>query len=1110
MESLLKLLSPQASGIVYASAGTGKTWLLISRLLRLLLDDVCPSSILAITFTNKAADEMRDRVAERVLEWNTQTPDKLAASLKEIGIEDVSKYSERARRLYERLLYSTEQLQITTFHAFCQKLISLCPLQSKIPLDFQIAENAVEWQGKAIDILFGTTTLDDKQVAEALDVLYAETRSVNSVRTVLGAFLMRQNDWLNYVSDADEAAERLYKQLAIAETIPVNQIWQNIRDSVVAYSALLGEHKTKKNVEHAECLKKVGTLDELSDEDFNKLNNCIHTTAGEPRQRKLSNALIKSLGEEDVYRLIDLCARISEAITQMRESINRIGNYRLNQAWYLAGNRLLEIYTALKQRHKLLDFDDLESIASKLLTQADYGSNWIQYRLASRIEHILIDEFQDTNPTQWQLLQPLMEEIASQKGGSVFIVGDRKQSIYGFRRADPELQVKAGQWLKEHLSGSEATADISYRSASSVIDFVNRVFGQGDMLPDFKHHLTKLNIKGGIHLFDLFEPVASDEANDVVEWRNPLKTPLLSSQNSRADEAATVAQTIAQLHQHKLIVEDSDGPRPIAYRDILIIARQKTHFDLFTRALRSQRIPVVSSYEAGLLGRLEVADMLQLLAALHNPYNDLALAQVLRSPIYSLSDKHLLELGSQEGLHYFTKLKHLADKEELWSGIYHSFKKWSALCSRLPIHDLLYTIFDQQNLISRYKTSVHPIERDQVQLHLEAFLEYTLDYDSGRYPDIARFLEYAALAQGQGGEVIRPQGQDCVRMMSIHGAKGLEAPVVFLIDCAFTLPHKDTHGVLVDWPTDSQSPRHFVLMPPNENRSLLLSELTETRRDRARKEEMNLLYVALTRAKQYLFISGSGKIKSERKHWYRLIKESCDEQTIFGDDPLEQTESISEKANEPSSESSVDLKLFNNKAPVNTLVQQIGPSRVGMDPKAFLSTPASDDAQRRGTIIHKALELLGRQPYDSLSSFKQAFENYSDADDDERDVCAEEAWSLMQKPELEVLFNKALYSKTYHEMPLLYEDDEGRIVYGKVDQVCITQEQVWVIDYKTGQPPEQHRERFYEQSASRYLPQMRCYKEGLAKLFPSKAIKVSILFTKSGFLYDYPSFDNSI
>ena len=808
------------------------------------MDDVCPGSILAITFTNKAADEMRERVEARVLEWSTQTADDLEAGLKEIGIEDVEKYSGRARHLYERLLHSTEQLQITTFHAFCQKLISLCPLQSGVPLDFRIAENPKEWQGKAIDRLFATTTSKDREIGGALDALYVEIRSVNVMRTILEAFLSRQNDWLSYVSDnsvgAIEADKHLYEQLKIAETQPVADIWQDIRDLVADYATLLGKHGTKKNIEHAQCLGKLVILDELSDDDFDKLSKCVHTKEGLPRQRMLSTskALIKSLGEQGANRLLALYAEISEAVMQMRESINRTNNYCLNQAWYKVGSRVLEIYTALKQQHKLLDFGDLESIASRLLTQSDYGSHWIQYRLASRIEHVLIDEFQDTNPTQWQLLQPLMQEIASQQGGSVFIVGDRKQSIYGFRRADPELQIKAGQWLKEHLSGIEESADISYRSAVQIVDFVNRIFTRNSLLSDFKLHRTKRDIKGGIRIFDLFEPVVVGKANDDGEWRNPLKVPLLSSQNSRAEEAATIAQTVAQLYQSRLTIEDPDGPRPIAYRDILIIARQKTHFELFTRALRRLQIPVVSSYQAGLLNRLEVADMLQLLAALHNPCNDLALAQVLRSPIYSLSDQHLLELGCEEGSHYFTKLKHLADRGEPWSGIYRSFQKWSALCSRLPIHDLLYTIFAEQNLISRYKASVDPIEREQIQLYLEAFLEYTLDYDSGRYPDIARFLEHVALVQDQGEEVLAPEGQDCVRMMSIHGAKGLEAPVVFLIDCAFKLPNKETHDVLVDWPTDGECPRHFVLLPPTAERSQMLSELTETHRSRNLREEM--------------------------------------------------------------------------------------------------------------------------------------------------------------------------------------------------------------------------------------------------------------------------------
>ena len=1115
MKSVVKLLTPQISGIVYASAGTGKTWLLISRLLRLLLDGVCPSSILAITYTNKAADEMRDRVAERILEWNTQNPPQLEASLKQIGIAevDIQRYSKQARHLYEQLLYSSEQIQITTFHAFCQRIISLCPLQSDVPLDFQVTENAPEWQQKSIDILFSTTALADEKIATALDLLYAETHSINNVRTALVAFLNRQNDWLNYVANAadatTEADERLYHQLAIAETQAVEDIWAKIRHSVSDYSDLLSKHPTVKNKEYAECLKALSHLDELTEVDLGKLNNCIHTTTGEARQRKLTKTLINALGTAGADKLIALCDQISCAIVQLRETNNRIGNYRLNQAWYIAASCLLNIYTKLKNQHRLLDFNDLESTASKLLMAAE-DSHGIQYRLASRIEHILIDEFQDTNPTQWQLLQPLLEEIAAQQGGSVFIVGDRKQSIYGFRRAEPELQSKAGRWIKQHMSGYEENMDASYRSAPPIIDFVNQVFVDSGNLPDFKKHETVRNIKGGIHIFDLFEPPPPVQPGNTDEWRNPLRTPLLSAVDARSEEAATVAQTIAQLYHNQFTVEGSDGPRPIKYSDILIIARQKTHFDLFARMLHQQHIPVISSAAAGLLNQLEVTDLLQLLAALNNPYDDLALVQVLRSPIYSLSDQHLLELNSQEGRHYFTKLKCLVDKDELWAGVYNSFTKWSALCGRLPIHDLLYTIYAQQNLISRYRASVPAEQRAQTQLHLEAFLEYVLDYDSGRYPDIARFLDHIDVMR-DGEQVSVAQEQNCVQMMSIHGAKGLEAAVVFMIDCAFKLPHKDTYDVLVGWPADHQRPEYFVLVPPVQKRSKLLVKLTEDRHRRNKKEEMNLLYVALTRAKQYLFISASGKAKSTHENWYQLIKKSCDEQKTFGDNPLAALNSTTPGVVTAASESSVDLKLFSDEVPLNTVPQQIEPSSVvAIDKERFATRATSDEARQHGSMIHQALELLNRQRYDSYAAFKQEFEMHSDGGDELIDACTKEAWLLIHKPELAVLFDKTRYRQSYYEMPLLYEHNEGPIVYGKVDQVCITKDQVWVVDYKTSRPPEHHRERFYQELATRYLPQMRCYKEGVAKLFPNKKIKLSLLFTKSGFLYHYPSLDNSI
>lgn len=1110
----LKLLSPQASGIIYASAGTGKTWLLISRLLRLLLADKRPDSILAITFTNKAADEMRERLAERVLEWHTASDEVLEESLHAIGIDDAAPYYQKARDLYEAMLYSTQPIQITTFHAFCQRIIALCPLQSGTPLTIAIAEHTNELQEAAVDQLFKTASQCDEKITEALDVLFEQANSLDSVRTILKAFFQRQNDWYSYISQqsngAQYATQRLHQQLSFDEALSRDEIWKRLRDSVKTYCELISLHKTKINTECADKLSQIVLMNTLTDKAWQQLNRCIHTNDGKIRQRTLPRVLERKLGKNGSRRLLSLASDISEEIKQFEENLKRKNNYQLNKAWYIAGTKLLEIYTAIKKQRNMLDFNDLERVASKLLGGEVYGSEWLQYRLATRIEHILIDEFQDTNPTQWQLLEPLMAEIAAQEGGSVFIVGDRKQSIYSFRRAEPDLQLKAGDWIKKNLSGSATTINTSYRSAPEIIDFVNQIFSdKAIQLTDFETHQTNKKTTGGVHLFDLFTP---PEKTAPEEWRNPLLQPYKENETaSRSAEATEIAEAISQLLQNNLQIADGNQQRPVQYRDILILARQKTHFDVFARMLRQHDIPVISARDVGLFTNLAVKDMLQLLAVLINPYNNLALAQVLSSPIFSLNEAQLIELSEVKAESWFDKLKQLDHQAtELWQGIYQTLKHWIEKSDSIPIHDLFSQIFIQQNIIRRYRASVHPQESNQVQANLEDFLEYTLDYDSGRYPNLAHFLARAEILQRtEDQQEIAPRQQDCVRMMSIHGAKGLEAPIVFLVDCAALLPNKTTHEALVDWPIDAPRPKHFILLPPIKERSDLLERLTKERQQHQQKEEINLIYVALTRAKQYLFISGSGKEDSTREHWYELIKQQCLKPPQI--DALQaKTTRNKHKLSEPTEKNLTELFEACPKLP--TALQQLSPSSLvtihhpeEIDKSTFLT-----EALIRGTVVHSALELLNSQLFDDFDKFKQTLAvNLPDESLQSNYLlqsCAEEAWQLIHKPELKTLFDDSYYLHTFNEMPILYENSEKQIVYGKMDRVCVADDSVWIVDYKsnriTSQQPTQSD---YQKLASYYAEQMRCYQTGIGRLFPQKKIRTSLLFTQHGFLYDYPA-----
>ncbi len=894
-----ELLTPENSGVVSASAGTGKTWLLVSRILRLLLDGRAPASILAITFTNKAADEMRERLMTRLLQWSTATADELDEHLRQIGIARPASRRRAAAQLYETLLYAPEPVQMTTFHSFCQQMLRLFPLQAGVPLNFQIAEHLEELHERAMDELFAQAARQTGgDFARALDTLFALCNGIENTRSALKAFLMHRNDWLALTRDG--AAPEAFRDDGDGEAGELRDFWQaGIRRRAAQYAEALLNSGTKTNHARGEALQTLAARDTLDDESFDGLYHCFFTQEHKPR-----SVLGKTSPDWFVEALASLdYDSLAGAVGAARERLLERRNERLKVAWRHAGDRLCRIYRGLKRENGLLDFDDLEWEGSQLLLR---GELHLQYRLGGKIEHILVDEFQDTNPGQWQLLLPLLDEIVSQGGGSVFIVGDVKQSIYGFRRADPELQQAAARWLKEKCPGSlHRQMNTSRRSAQPLMECVNRVFSAppdaGQPVPEgFQPHETMRDIAGGVRLLGLHEPAKTPPC----DWRNPLREPRPASQAASGQEAARVAGAIRQLVANGLPVEDGGQQRSLQYGDVMILARQTTHFGDFMQALRTERIPSISAHEQNFLTSLEAADIIALLEFLQNPRRDDALAVVLRSPIYSLSDEQLWQIARTPGDCWQHKLARLAEgsAEEHaegsaedgaaahWRPIERQLASWINLRGQLPPHDLLDRIYHEAGLAQRYRRAVPPPEAGRVGDNLNALLEYALDFDSGRYPDTGRFLENLKTLRRLGGRraaTRAPTDSDCVRLMTIHGAKGLEAPVVFLADCAPAQRHRDTYQALVQWPPGAAKPGQFALLPAKAGRGGALHRLVGQRERRERREDVNLLYVALTRAKQYLFVSASGKPGGH--HWYARISDAVGKNGLLGDDALART-----------------------------------------------------------------------------------------------------------------------------------------------------------------------------------------------------------------------------
>ncbi|MEO5573559.1 MAG: UvrD-helicase domain-containing protein, partial [Gammaproteobacteria bacterium] len=591
--------SPQHNAIVMASAGTGKTWLLVTRIIRLLLAGTRPDAILAISFTRKAAMEMQTRLAQRLFEFVHCTDAALDLHLENIGVEPTPQQRRQARDLYESLLRSEQPPRITTFHAFCQDLLRRFPLEADVPPGFELLEKTAEIERSAQARLFMEATADpDGKPAQALDLLFSNCGA--GAQNALSEFLQQRSDWWAFTEGQANPARFAEAVLAAQLTIDHDADYlkeffcaQTHKD-IAEFIEFLKQHSTATNTHHAELLAGCLGNDEKILQDFLNVKTAFLTDEGKPRSRKASKAQAQFLGEDGQQRFLELHEKLCAGIQIFLEQQARVATYRTNCAWYVSGVRLLDHYQQIKADQRLLDFADLEWKACQLLNHSD-NAEWVQYKLDQRIDHLLVDEFQDTNPTQWNLLLPLLNELAAgtglsstasqpetERNRSAFIVGDGKQSIYRFRRAEPRLLDTAQAFLNENLNASSHHLAESWRSAPAVIEFINQAFAEGplyDRLHVFETHTTHHHeLYGRVEILPLIGvPPTSNlagEAVDVFSFRNPLQQPrLLDEENRHYEEGKLIAKKIKTLLHDATAIGHAHETRPLNYSDIFILLR---------------------------------------------------------------------------------------------------------------------------------------------------------------------------------------------------------------------------------------------------------------------------------------------------------------------------------------------------------------------------------------------------------------------------------------------------------------------------------------------------------------------------------------------------------
>ena len=1145
--------SPQTNVVVHAAAGTGKTWLLTSRIIRLLLEGSEPGSILAITFTRKAASEIHERVTERLLALAGCDEESLPGLLAEIGAGTDAASREAARQLYETHLSAIHNLRTTTFHAFCQEILRRFPLEADVPPGFELIENTAEVVESAWHALDRRALRDQEgQLATALDLLLKECGGVHGVRAVLDDFLAHRSDWWAYTENETDpaafAAARLREILGLTGNAdPLAGFIGDaaIRARLARYRELLSGHATATSRKFVENLSRALSAEAPDASRFAWIRETFIKRDGEPREVKSTRVLQQQLGAAGTAELIALHEQLLASLLTAESAYKRQWTFRVSHAWHVTGLVLLEEYQRLKLERGMLDFADLEWKTYRLLNRSRHAE-WVQYKLDQRIDHLLVDEFQDTNPTQWRLLLPLLQEIVAgdpERRRSVFLVGDEKQSVYRFRRADPRLFHAAHQWLLQHAQARTLSQHLSRRSSPAVIGFVNLVFHRpGDAMPDseddypldmFQPHDTHHKaLWGQAELLPLVRRQEHAGRNAGPGWRNPLEQPRQTDEDARhRQEGDLIAGKIRSLLGKP--VADTDSVRPLTGDDVMILLRDRTHARFYEDALRRAGIPYIGTGRGAFRQSLEVRDLLHLLHHLVEPYNDLALASALRSPLFAASEEDLLRLAQAPPGSWHERLLRFPPEDSPNTALERARRllpRWSQYAGSLPVHDLLDRIYCEGNVVARFLSAAVPHLKPRVEANLNRLLEVALEIDSGRYPSLSHFLGHLEnLSDDDDKTPSQPawNREPRVRVMTIHAAKGLESPVVFLADAARGGGYRD-RGMqpLIDWPVNEARPRYFHLGGNSRNIDDVSLLLKRQQQWSARREEANLLYVALTRARQMLFVSGCEPGKGSRG-WFGFIEKRLRQAIHSGAAASAglRLESPTANADETASNFFARLEfgapprldpeqekhvagfvidpMLTNPIPGTGVSGMVHPSRTVMEtddpPIENAGSPESgSDVLRRGVVMHRMLERLAGSQARNAAEDALRRELGDRLEAGEFDSWWREACRLVDQDPFRDYFDPARYYEARNEMPILYRDGT-QDVYGVIDRLIIRENEIVLIDYKTHARATTEN---MEQLAEGFREQMQMYAEGVRRLWPEKKLRTLLFFTACGGIVD--------
>jgi ATP-dependent helicase/nuclease subunit A len=868
---------PQRSVAVEACAGAGKTWMLVSRMVRALLEGSAPQEILAITFTKKAAGEMRQRLQEWLEQFASQSDAGLRQELLNRGFvqEPTAEQLHRLRHLHHALLLSGRPVQIRTFHSWFAALLRSAPLQALadlgLPAHYELLENDAQaiaqvWPRFQTRVASDPAARDDYWAAVA-------TFGRNQAQKALEAALSKRTEFALADSEGvvDASVQTFARQYPAFAGVETPYAWLA---TPIAHSLLLDAARLLGAASQATCMAAATALEQaVTRTDAAGVLEALLTKSG--TARKFS----------DKVNGIDTVRQVQESVLQVVAAQAQHQAWLHQQRMARLTRMLAQEYAQLKRERGWIDMGDLERAALALMSDAVL-SGWVQERLDARVRHLLIDEFQDTNPLQWQALSAWLSSYAGAgHAPSVFLVGDPKQSIYRFRRAEPQVFKAAQRFVAQGLGGDLLSCDHTRRNAPAIIGLVNQVMGQAQDAGEFegmRAHSTESSAVGHIYRLPRIERDAVPGDADATPgtdarasgWRDSLTTPRLIAEETRKTlECRQAARWLAQQLQMQ-------GLHP---RDVMVLARKRERLGLMQAELAALHIPAQQPEKNELADMPEVQDLVALLDVLVSPQHDLSLARALKSPVFGVSDADLVQLvlcqralqaaatlpgEATPKLPWLQVLQQAPDLPSALAPLGAQLSLWTSWVDTLPPHDALSAIYHDGDVLARYAAATPATQREGVLANLRALLSAALQVDGGRYT-----TAYALVRSLRAGGIRAPvrADADAVRLLTIHGAKGLEAPLVLLLDTDGEAIKAQTMGVLVDWPGEAAYPQRFVFLASESKPPACVADALATEQVARKREELNALYVALTRTQRTLVVSSLEPHMANGASWWQRL-----------------------------------------------------------------------------------------------------------------------------------------------------------------------------------------------------------------------------------------------